>query len=176
MVLLFLLFPLKNAYLSTVASKVRGFTTSTVLAPLMQVLDLSPDNDLFIQQAALILLDCFGHLPSGYPTLEESIQEVRNSFAPNWISRIAMDRSRTVLGWIGGTQQYDGRVWELHPLVVKSGFREQGIGRSLVMDLETQVKKRGGITLWVGTDDEEKKTHTVRSQPLSECMWPHCGN
>ena len=158
MVLLFLLFPLKKAYLSTVTSKVRGFTTSTVLAPLMQVLDLSPDNDLFIQQAALILLDCFGYLPSGYPTLEESIQEVRNSFAPDRISRIAVDRSRTVLGWIGGIQQYDGRVWELHPLVVKSGFRGQGIGRSPVMDLEAQVKKRGGITLWVGTDDEEKKT------------------
>ena len=98
MVLLFLLFPLKKAYLSTVALKVRGFTTSTILAPLMQVLDLSLDNDLFIQQAALILLDCFGHLPSGYPTLEESIQEVRNSFAPDRISRIAVDRSRTVLG------------------------------------------------------------------------------
>ena len=54
----------------------------------MQVLDLRPDNDLFIQQAALILLDCFEPLPSGCLTREESLQEVRNSFAPDRISRM----------------------------------------------------------------------------------------
>jgi aminoglycoside 6'-N-acetyltransferase I len=124
----------------------------------MQITDLSPDHDTAIQQAASIVLDCFGHLPSGYPTLEEALQEVRKSFASDRISRIALDPSGTVLGWIGGIEQYDGHVWELHPLVVKSDYRGKGIGRSLVKDLEAQVKQRGGLTLWLGTDDEEAKT------------------
>lgn len=123
----------------------------------MQMLDLCPHQDAAIQQTAAILQDCFGHLPSGYPTLEVALEEVQRSFAPDRISRIAV-ASDTVLGWIGGIQQYDGHVWELHPLVVKSGFRGQGIGRRLVADLEAQAKARGGLTLWLGTDDEEGKT------------------
>ncbi|MBW4660247.1 MAG: GNAT family N-acetyltransferase [Drouetiella hepatica Uher 2000/2452] len=124
----------------------------------MQITDLSPDHDTAIQQTASIVLDCFGHLPSGYPTLEDALQQVQESFAPDRISRIALDHSGMVLGWIGGIEQYDGHIWELHPLVVKSGFRGQGIGRSLVQDLEAQVRQRGGLTLWLGTDDEEAKT------------------
>jgi hypothetical protein len=30
--------------------------------------------------------------------------------------------------------------------------------RSLVADLEDRVRERGGITLWVGTDDEDDMT------------------
>jgi aminoglycoside 6'-N-acetyltransferase I len=124
----------------------------------VHITELSPDNSTAIQQAAAILLDCFGHLPSGYPTLEAALEEVHQSFASDRISRIAVDDSGTVLGWIGGIQQYDGYVWELHPLIVRSDCRGQGVGRALVMDLEVQTKQRGGITLWLGTDDEEAKT------------------
>ena len=112
----------------------------------MQITDLTPEDTTTIEQVALILLDCFGHLPSGYPTLEEALEEVHKSFAIDRISRIAVDDSGTVLGWIGGIQQYDGNVWELHPLIVKSDCRGQGIGRLLVADLEVQARQRGGVT------------------------------
>lgn len=124
----------------------------------MQIVDLRADQNTAIQQTALIVLDCFGHLPSGYPNLKAAVQEVQRSFAPDRISRVAVNETGTVLGWIGGIEQYNGHVWELHPLVVKAGFRGQGIGRQLVADLESQVKARGGMTLWLGTDDEEAKT------------------
>ena len=62
------------------------------------------------------------------------------------------------MGWIGGIKQYDGNVWELHPLVVRSDCRGKGIGRALVADLEERVRERGGLTLWVGTDDEDNMT------------------
>jgi aminoglycoside 6'-N-acetyltransferase I len=55
---------------------------------------------------------------------------------------------------VGGIPQYGGRVWELHPLVVSSAARRRGIGRALVADLEALARERGGITLWVGSDDE----------------------
>ncbi len=132
----------------------------------MQITDLAPEDTTTIEQVALILLDCFGHLPSGYLTLEEALEEVHKSFASDYpkggsaslrISRIAIDDSGVVLGWIGGIQQYDGNVWELYPLIVKSDCRGQGIGRLLVADLEVQARQRGGVTLWLGTDDEEGK-------------------
>lgn len=138
----------------------------------MQITDLTPEDTTAIEQVALILLDCFGHLPSGYPTLEEALEEVHKSFASDRISRIAIDEAGTVLGWIGGIQQYDGNVWELHPLIVKSDSRRQGIGRLLVADLEVQAKQRGGVTLWLGTDDEEGKT-TLSGINLYPNVWEH---
>lgn len=138
----------------------------------MQITDLKPDHAAAIRQVASILLDCFGHLPSGYQTLEVALEEVQESFAPDRISRVAVDDSGTVLGWIGGIQQYGGHVWELHPLVVKAGLRRQGVGQALVADLETQAKQRGGVTLWLGTDDEEAKT-TLSGVNLYPNVWEH---
>ena len=138
----------------------------------MQITDLTPEDTTTIEQVALILLDCFGHLPSGYPTLEEALEEVHESFASDRISRIAVDDAGTALGWIGGIQQYDGNVWELHPLIVKPDCRGQGIGRLLVADLEVQARQRGGVTLWLGTDDEEGKT-TLSGITLYPNVWKH---
>src|SRR3712207_8740892 len=57
-----------------------------------------------------------------------------------------------------GIRQYSGHVWELHPLVVSPAHRRPGIGRALVTDLEARVSERGGLTLWLGTDDEHDQT------------------
>ncbi|GAB4375401.1 MAG: aminoglycoside N-acetyltransferase AAC(6')-Ii [Elainellaceae cyanobacterium] len=124
----------------------------------MQIIDLLPDHKTAVQQAAAILYECFGHLASGYSTMAIALEEVEGFFQEGRIIRIAVDQTGTVLGWTGGIRQYDGYVWELHPLVVGAAYRRQGIGRSLVADLEVQVRNRGGITLWVGTDDEENQT------------------
>jgi len=69
-----------------------------------------------------------------------------------------LDENSNVLGWIGGLPEYDGLVWELHPLVVRSDVRKFGIGKALVVDLEAQVKLRGGLTIMLGTDDEDGMT------------------
>src|SRR2546427_523562 len=85
-------------------------------------------------------------------------QEVFASLAPDKISRLALDASGKVLGWIGGIPAYDGLVWELHPLVVAESHRRQGIGRALVQDLERLVDAKGALTLWLGSDDEHDET------------------
>lgn len=126
---------------------------------MVQLVDLLPDNQRAIQQAASLLVEGFKeHWPDAWPNLEAALQEVKESFGQDRISRVAIDDGGQVLGWIGGIKQYNGHVWELHPLVVRSDYQGQGIGRALVTDLEMEVSKRGGLTLWLGTDDENDMT------------------
>lgn len=125
----------------------------------MQIIDLCPDSLDAIQQAAALLVEGFReHWPNAWPNLDSALEEVQESLGADRISRIAVDDSGAVLGWIGGIKQYDGNVWELHPLVVRSDCRGQGLGQTLVADLEDRVRERGGFTLWVGTDDEDNMT------------------
>lgn len=139
----------------------------------MKIIDLQSNDEVAIQQVAILLVEDFKeHWPDAWPDLESALQEVHESFEPDRISRIAIDESETVLGWIGGIRQYDGNVWELHPLVVKPGYQRQGIGRALVTDLEEQVREQGGLTLWLGTDDEDGMT-TLAGVNLYPNVWDH---
>ncbi len=125
----------------------------------MQIVDLRPDDREAIQQAAALLVEGFKeHWPNSWPDMAAALKEVRASFGPNRISRVAVDEDGAVLGWIGGIGEYDGHVWELHPLVVHPDRQGEGIGRALVLDLEEQVRQRGGLTLRLGTDDEDNMT------------------
>ncbi len=125
----------------------------------MRIVDLQATDQLAIEQAATLLVEGFKeHWPKAWPNIEAALQEVQESFGPDRISRIAVDDQGTVLGWIGGIREYDGHVWELHPLVVRPDSQGQGLGRALVADLEVQVRARGGLTIWLGTDDENNMT------------------
>jgi len=125
----------------------------------MKIIDLQPENENAIEQIAVILFDAFKeHWASAWQNVESARKEVEESFAPDHISRVAVDDKGNVLGWIGGISMYDGHVWELHPLVVNPKLQKSGIGRALVEDLEEQVRVRGGLTLFLGTDDEDEMT------------------
>jgi aminoglycoside 6'-N-acetyltransferase I len=124
----------------------------------MQIIDLTPEREDLIRQVAQILVEAFaGHSPA-WTTLEEGLEEVRESFAEKRISRVALDDEGNVLGWIGGIEMYDGNVWELHPLAVSPAAQSKGVGRALVLDLEEQVRQHGALTLWLGSDDEDYRT------------------
>ena len=125
----------------------------------MRIIDLTSKNTLAVEQAAALLVDGFRDTGStAWSTLAEALTDVRESFQPGRISRVAVDEQGDVQGWIGGIEEYDGNVWELHPLVVRSDCRGQGIGRALVSDFERQVARRGGHTILLGTDDENGRT------------------
>lgn len=124
----------------------------------MKIIDLNSENAKFIQETAKLLHDEFKqNWPGAWPTIESAIKEVKESISANKISRIAIE-SDNVIGWVGGLPKYDGNVWELHPLVVGAVYQNKGIGRALIKDLEIQVKNRNGLTLWLGTDDENGMT------------------
>ena len=119
--------------------------------------DLTAADAARIEGTALVLHETFAPL-GAWTTMEEAREEVGFSLDPDRVSRIAVADDDTVLGWIGGIRQYDGLVWELHPLVVSERHRRHGIGGALVRDLEAIVGARGGVTLWAGADDMAGET------------------
>lgn len=112
------------------------------------------------------------HWPDAWPDLAAALDEVRQLLEPGRICRAALGPAGRVLGWIGGLPQYDGRVWELHPLVVDAACRRRGLGRALVADLESQVRARGGLTIILGTDDQDGMT-TLAGADLYTDLWDH---
>ena len=109
------------------------------------------------QTAALLQSISTVFFPKSWPTVDAALDEVQQSLAPDRISLVAISAERLV-GWVGGIPQYDGHVYELHPLVVDIGFQRKGIGTALVKALEEEVADRGGITIYLGSDDEYGKT------------------
>lgn len=125
----------------------------------MKIIDLVPENENAVAQTATILVEAFKeHWHSAWEDTLAARKEIEESFAEGRISRIAVDENSTVLGWISGASMYDGHVWELHPLAVHLKMQGQGIGKALVKDLEEKVKMRGGLTIFLGTDDEDNMT------------------
>ena len=132
---------------------------------------LSPANEPLIQQAAQLLLDAFReHWPDAWPTWDEALKEVQEMLESGRICRVAVDESGNLLGIIGGIPGYDGNVWELHPLAVQPSLQGQGIGRALVMDLEEQVRSKDGLTITLGSDDEDSMT-SLSNVDLYENLW-----
>lgn len=124
----------------------------------MEIIDLTPDNEAAIAQILDFFVEGFQNLQTGnWATRENGLEEIQESLSDDRISRIAIAEGR-VLGWIGAIRQYNGYAWELHPLIVHPNHQCKGIGRALVQDLETQVRERGGVTIYLGTDDEDNRT------------------
>jgi aminoglycoside 6'-N-acetyltransferase I len=136
------------------------------------IIDLHHDNTVAIQQVVRLLIDGFAHLPGAWKDMESALTEVHESFGPDNISRIAINEQKQIVGWIAGHSAYDGNVWELHPLVVSVAHQNQGIGRRLVLDFEEQVKRRGALTITLGTDDEANQT-TLSGIDLYPNVWQH---
>lgn len=123
------------------------------------IVDLQSQDEATMRQTAVLLVEGFAaNTPEAWPDVESALAEVRESFGEERISRVALADTKQVLGWIGGISTYNGNVWEMHPLVVRVSFQGRGLGRALVEDLEKRVKERGGLTILLGTDDENHQT------------------
>ncbi len=140
----------------------------------MVIRDLEPGNEAAVAQAAAVLVDGFrAHWPDAWPDLAAAREEVQEALAPGRVCRVAYDTDGVVLGWIAGYHSY-ARVWELHPLVVRPDRQGHGIGRALVADFEARVRERGGLTILLGTDDEDSMT-TLSNVDLYPDVCAHLG-
>ena len=65
----------------------------------MRIVDLNPDDSETIHQVAEILVLAFKqHWPNAWPDTEAALGEVRESFAEDRISRVALAEDGQVLG------------------------------------------------------------------------------
>lgn len=127
----------------------------------VKIVDLDVENEEMVQQTAVTLhLGFQAPYVSSWATMEEALAEVREVTSPHCISRVALAEDGIVAGWIGGNQDgyENGLAWELHPLVVHPDYQGEGIGAALVADFEEQVRSRGGLMIYLGTDDENDQT------------------
>jgi len=142
----------------------------------MRIIDLQPKDEEAIRQAAALLVSGFKeHWPAAWPDLGAALKDVHEMLGAGRICRVAVDGGGPLLGWIGGIEQYRGNVWELHPIVVRPDRQRRGIGRALVADLEDRVRERGGITITLGTDDEDNMTTLSGIDPYPN-VWEHIAN
>lgn len=114
--------------------------------------------------------------PLSWPTPAAAKREVVRATRRGKIVLVALRADGKVAGWVGAlpTDGYPGGVWEPHPLVVDPSCRGEGIGSALVVELEGQIRRRGGKTLWLGTDDENGRTSVacrdLYPRPLRELL------
>ena len=122
----------------------------------MTIAELGGQPDAVREQAAALLVDGFDEHPRGWPDLESATEEVSHVLGRGF-AFAAIEDAR-LLGWIGGLPEYEGRVWELHPLVVRRQYRLRGVGRALVAAFEDEARRRGALTFTLGTDDDGGQT------------------
>jgi aminoglycoside 6'-N-acetyltransferase I len=91
----------------------------------MKILNLLKDDSEKILQTAVLLHESF----DAWPTIDLATNEVKESLDEDCISRILLNTDGEVIGWIGGKSQYNGNVWELHPLVIHRSYRNRGLGK-----------------------------------------------
>jgi aminoglycoside 6'-N-acetyltransferase I len=136
-----------------------------------QIRNLAAEDTVAIAQTASILQDAFReHWPEAWPTPEEATEAVVEMLVPERIARVAVGDTGEVVGFIGGIPEYDGKVWELHPLAVRPDRQGGGIGRALVADFEAIVAGRGGLSIVLGSDDEDGMT-SLSGANLFDGLW-----
>lgn len=124
----------------------------------LQIVDLTPDDEIGIKATAEITVAAFAHFPDTWDTFEEAHKEMLEALEPGKICLVAKDEQGQILGWVGSQPNYS-LVWELHPLAVHPAYQRQGVGRALVAALEKRIKEAGGLTIMLGTDDENGGTN-----------------
>ena len=123
-------------------------------SPGVLICPLDRQNRLHRRQAAEILVENF----SAFPIIELARAVINSMFAGKCICFSAVDENNKVVGLIGGLPDYDGNVWEIHPLAVKKERQRQGIGQALLKHFEKEVVLKGAMTIILGTNDRDGLT------------------
>lgn len=103
------------------------------------------------EDAAEVLCDALNYSKS------DAEQEIRRMLKKPRVAFAAIADNR-VIGIIGAIPQYGMTGWELHPLAVLKKYQRHGVGSSLIEALEDEVAGRGGVMLYLGSDDETGTT------------------
>lgn len=101
--------------------------------------------------AAEVLMDALNY------SKDEAEKEIRFMLKGSRIAFAAIAEDR-VVGIVGAIPQYGVTGWELHPLAVLKEYQRHGVGSALMEAIEREVSSRGGVMLYLGSDDESRTT------------------
>ena len=107
--------------------------------------------------AAAVLHDALGYSKS------DAAGEVKRMLSSKRVALAAIARNPQndrllIVGIAGAIAQYGVTGWELHPLAVLKSYQRRGIGRLLMEALEREAVRRGGVMIYLGSDDESGTT------------------
>ena len=112
------------------------------------------ENRKYLEQGAKLLNELFPHawsdLNSGLEEMVEALEEGK--------VHVAAIEEENLVGFVGATPQYGITGWELHPLFVAPSKQKMGIGKQLIQQLEDLIREKGGICVFLGSDDEFYQT------------------
>jgi aminoglycoside 6'-N-acetyltransferase I len=115
------------------------------------------ESEETMREAALMLHESFTELGiHAWPDFGSAMNEVKECIEPAHIC-IGIKARGKLAGWAGARKLYD-QTWELHPCVIKKEYRNRGMGKILIAELESEARFRGVIGLVLGTDDETGAT------------------
>ena len=130
---------------------------------------LGPDGK---DQAAALLVEGFAeHWPAAWPSFDSAAATVGECLGNGRICRAAFTNRDGLVGWTAAEPLYGGNVWELNVIVVRPSHQRRGIGRALLEDMEGQVAQRGGLTIWLGSDDEDNMTSLAGVDLYPDPLW-----
>lgn len=117
----------------------------------MKIVTLHKEDTQLIDSAVDLLQEAFSdHWDCGREDVLELLEGEKVC--------LAAVENGMVLGLIGAMPQYGQTGWELHPLAVRQEARGKKIGTRLIQCLEEELRTRGGLTIYLGSDDEDGKT------------------
>ena len=123
----------------------------------MKIINMNTLNQSQRIQAAQMLAD---ELSLGWPTLVEAMEEVDSRLGQtDGAVFLAAVEDDEIIGWTGILLNYDS-AFELHPLVVRSDRQGKGVGRRLVDAISEVARQKGGLTLYLGADDDKSGGET----------------
>jgi len=121
----------------------------------MEIVNFSALSETQRIQAAQMLTD---ELHDGWPTLTDAMEEINELLDGDSDSLLlAAVEKDEVIGWAGLLPGY-GKMFELHPLVIRSDRQRKGIGTLLLHEIMRAAKEKGGLTLMAGSGDEDGET------------------
>jgi aminoglycoside 6'-N-acetyltransferase I len=128
------------------------------------------ESEEWMSQAAHLLIGTFRELENYAWSDDESARKevVECIQDPNVC--IGLCEGNTLLGWIGLRPMYK-TTWEMHPLVVDPQHQRQGIGRTLLEEIERIAKEKGIIGIVLGTDDEQFRTSLSQVTISRDNIW-----
>lgn len=118
----------------------------------MEIMNFGALSDTLRIQAAQMLTD---ELPDGWPTRADAMEEIGDLLNgdPDSLLLGAVENG-DLIGWAGLLPGY-GRMFELHPLVVRHDWQRKGIGSMLLHEVMRAARGKGGLTLLAGAGDEK---------------------